>query len=345
MKFAAEFAAEVAANRKSSRITGGYNSAGESAAAQSLGVCYGIVANNLPPVVEVIDLFKTNGIARMRIYNPNQATLEALRGSNIELAIGVSNEDIQSIANDISSATSWVQINIINYANDVIFRYIIVGNEISHNDPTSQFVLRAMQNIYGALGNLQNQIKISTTIQLSLLGSSYPPSQGEFSPDAIPYITPIVNFLASNGAPLLANVYPYFAYISDQKDISLEYATFTQQGYTDIGYQNLFDAMLDALYAAILKTGASDLQIVVSESGWPSAGGEGATTENAAAYYTNLINHVNSGNGTPMRPGQPIETYLFAMFDENLKPGAASEQYFGLFTPDKSQKYNIASIN
>ncbi|XP_004505798.1 glucan endo-1,3-beta-glucosidase-like [Cicer arietinum] len=316
-------------------------------AAQSIGVCYGIVANNLPPAAEVIELFKTNGIAKMRIYNPDQATLEALRRSNIELVIGVPNEDMQSISNDVSSATSWVQNNIINYSNDVIFRYIVVGNEINPNDPTSQFVLPAMQNIYAALAtaNLQNQIKISTAIQVGLLGSSYPPSQGEFSPDAIPYLTPIVNFLVTNGAPLLANVYPYFAYIGNEADIPLEYALFTQQGTTDIGYQNLFDAMLDALYAAALKIGASNLQIVVSESGWPSAGGEGATTENAAAYYTNLINHVNSGNGTPMRPGQPIETYLFAMFDENLKPGAASEQYFGLFTPDKSQKYNIASIH
>ncbi|KAJ1420655.1 Glycoside hydrolase family 17 [Sesbania bispinosa] len=100
--------------------------------------------------------------------------------------------------------------------------------------------------------------------------------------------------------------------------------------------------MLDSIYAALEKVDASNVQVVVSESGWPSAGGDGATTENAATYYANLINHANSGSGTPKRPGGPIETYLFAMFDENQKPGAETERHFGLFTPDKSPKYQLS---
>lgn len=84
------------------------------------------------------------------------------------------------------------------------------------------------------------------------------------------------------------------------------------------------------------------MQIVVSESGWPSAGGTGATTENAGTYYKNLINHAKSGNGTPKKPGGPIEVYLFAMFDENKKSGAESEKHFGVFNPDKSAKYQLS---
>jgi hypothetical protein len=69
----------------------------------------------LPPAKEVIDLYKSNGIERMRIYDPHQETLEALRRSNIELVIGVPNENIKSIANSVSSATNWVQNNILSY--------------------------------------------------------------------------------------------------------------------------------------------------------------------------------------------------------------------------------------
>ncbi|KAK9282733.1 hypothetical protein L1049_010953 [Liquidambar formosana] len=59
--------------------------------AQSIGVCYGGNgnANNLPPEQEVVDLYKANGIGRMRIYTPYPEILQPLDGSNIELMLGV----------------------------------------------------------------------------------------------------------------------------------------------------------------------------------------------------------------------------------------------------------------
>lgn len=110
------------------------------------------MANNLPSVGEVIDLYNANNIARMRINDPDQATMEALRNSNIELVIGVPNENIESIANSVSSANYWVQNNILKYSHDIKSRYIVVWNEIDPNiDPKSKFVLPAMQNIKLAL--------------------------------------------------------------------------------------------------------------------------------------------------------------------------------------------------
>ncbi|MCI02511.1 glucan endo-13-beta-glucosidase-like, partial [Trifolium medium] len=137
---------------------------------------------------------------------------------------------------------------------------------------------------------------------MTLIGKSYPPNDGVFSDQAKSYIQPIIDFLVSNGAPLLANVYPYFAYIDDKQSIPLDYALFKQQGNNDVGYQNLFDAQLDSIYAALEKVGGSNVKIIVSESGWPSAGEDSATTDNAKTYLANLINHVKSGNGTPKRP-------------------------------------------
>ena len=137
----------------------------DDAAAQSVGVCYGQIANDLPPPAEVIDLYKANGIKRMRIFNPNSETLEALRGSNIELIIGVYNNDIQNLANNAAAANDWVQTNIKAYLPDVRFRYISVGNEIKPNDPTAPYVLLAMQNIHASLAS--EEIKVSTVIMLN----------------------------------------------------------------------------------------------------------------------------------------------------------------------------------
>lgn len=156
------------------------------------------------------------------------------------------------------------------------------------------------------------------------------------------YLGPIVRFLATTRAPLLANLYTYFSYIGNPKDISLNYALFTSPSTVvydgSLQYQNLFDAMLDALHGAVERIGGSNVKIVVSESGWPSAGGFVATIENAQINNSNLIRHVSKG--TPKRPG-PTETYIFAMFNENQKTGAATERNFGLFYLNKNPVYSV----
>ena len=313
------------------------------AAAQSISANYGTVADNLPPAIDVITLYTTNGIGKMRIFDPNQATLQALKGSNIEVIVGVVNNDLQGLATSPAAANTWVQTNIIPYP-DVKISYIAAGNEIKPSDPLAQYVGPAIQNLKNAITASNLQIKVSTVIDMSLLGNSFPPSAGAFSDSASSYINAIVSILASTNAPLLANVYPYFAYTSDPTNIKLEYALFTSPGVVvqdgNLGYQNLFDAVLDSLYSALEKIGGANLTVIVTETGWPSDGDSGvaATVDNAGTYYKNLISHVK--NGTPKKPG-PLETYLFAMFDEDQKGPAETEKHFGLFSPTKEPKYQL----
>nr|XP_051228151.1 glucan endo-1,3-beta-glucosidase GII-like isoform X4 [Lolium perenne] len=306
---------------------------------RSIGVCNGMIGDNLPSRTDVVQFYQSQGIGAMRIYAPDQETLRALDGTGIELIMDVGNDNLAALASGPDAAYAWVRDNVLPHPG-VRIKYIAAGNEVP--DAGTGSILPAMQNLNGALlAAGRGDIKVTTAVKMSVLASSSPPSEGAFK-DA--YMTEVARFLASTGAPLLANVYPYFAYIDNPSDIPLSYATF-QPGTTTVGdnngltYTNLFDAMVDALYTAMEKAGSPAVPIVVSESGWPSDGGVGASIANAQTYNQNLINHV--GNGTPKRPG-PLEAYIFAMFNENLKEGHETENHFGLFNgPDKSPAYPI----
>jgi exo-beta-1,3-glucanase (GH17 family) len=305
---------------------------------ESVGVCYGMVGDDLPPATDVVKLYKSLGINNMRVYAPDTRVLDALRGSGIRLVLGVANEDLAALAANRASAASWVRANVKPYYPAVNITYIAVSDEVQGG--AAQSILPARRNLDAALAaaGLAGSIKVSTCVRLDVITNSFPPSSGVF---ARPYMAEIARRPpATTGAPLLANVYPYFSYRDNPRDISLSYAMFrpgtaVRDGGSGLVYANL----LDALHAALEKAGAGGVRVVVSESGWPSAGGFAASADNARAYNQGVVEH--AGKGTPRRPGAALEAFVFAMFNENRKPGEPTEKSFGLFHPNASPVYPI----
>uniref|UniRef100_A0ACD5XBI3 Uncharacterized protein n=1 Tax=Avena sativa TaxID=4498 RepID=A0ACD5XBI3_AVESA len=311
------------------------------ARAASVGVCYGMSANNLPPPSTVVGMLQDNGFNSVRLYAPDGDALAALGGTGIGVIVGAPNYVLPDLATSASAAAAWIRANIEAHPS-VSFRYLSVGNEVAGSD--TQYLVPAMENVYGALAAAGlGHISVTTAISQVTIAVHLPPSAGEFADGDRPFLLPVLQFLERTGAPLLANLYPYFVYTYNPGLMELSFPLFTAPGVVvqdgEYGYQNMFDASVDAVHAAVdrLLGSSGSVGVVVSETGWPSAGGEAASVENARTYNQNLASHVVKG--TPRRPWK-VETYLFSMFNENLKD-AGVEQNWGLFYPSTDRVYPI----
>ncbi|ESR47345.1 hypothetical protein CICLE_v10001717mg [Citrus x clementina] len=312
--------------------------------ANVIGVNYGLNGDNLPPPEQVIDLYGRCQINFVRLFEPRHEVLEALRGRPQLVSLGTKNEEIQSIASSQQASDEWVKTHVVPFVDNVNIGYITVGNEVIPGT-NAQYVGQAINNILNSLNNygITKQIKVTTVLAGTSLASSYPPSAGAFTNEAAAVLKDIAQNLWHRGFPIMINVYPYFAYASDPSHISLDYALFQSKDPVvrdgPYLYYNLFDAMVDAYYSALEKIDVPNVTLAISESGWPSAGNEPYTSiENAQKYNKNLMDHVLGAKGTPRRPGQTFDTFLFEMFNENQKP-AGVEQNFGFFYPNMQPIY------
>ncbi|XP_071728682.1 glucan endo-1,3-beta-glucosidase-like [Rutidosis leptorrhynchoides] len=181
------------------------------------------------------------------------------------------------------------------------FRCISVGNGIEGVN-LKVYAIGAIENLHKALQSSGYKIPVTTTVGNYLLRDSDPPSIGDFSAEVKPPMKQMLNFLTSNGYPLLVMMYPYFKYVRDPSKIPLSYAltnsteVIVRDG--NLEYKNLFDAMTDAMYSALEKVseeGSESVEVVICETGWPTAGDWGfESIELAQTYNQNLVKHVLS---------------------------------------------------
>ena len=320
---------------------------------QGIGVNYGTIANNLPPPSQVAKfLLHSTIINKVRIFDANQEILQAFANTGIKITITIPNDQIPNITN-LTLAQQWVKTNVQPFIPSTNIIRILVGNEVlsTANKFFITNLVPAMQTLHTALltTSLDNLIKVSTPHSLGILSNSSPPSSGRFREGYdIHIIKPMLRFLKDTNSPFMVNPYPFFACTSS----NLDYALFRANSgvlddNTKLHYTNMFDAQLDAVYSAMKVLGFEDVEIVIGETGWPSIGDSaqiGVDPNSASDYNGNLIRHVTSGVGTPLMPNRTFETYIFALFDENLKPGPICERNFGLFRPNMTLVYDVPIV-
>jgi exo-beta-1,3-glucanase (GH17 family) len=315
----------------------------------AIGVNYGTLANNLPPPAQVANWLKTQTtIDSVKIFDMSQEIIRAFANTGISLTVTVPNGDIPMLTN-IRNARRWVSNNIAPVYPATKIRYILMGSEILHWGSKEQIdnLVPAMRSLQAALvKDGFKSIKVTTAHSLGMLEISNPPSKGRFwSFYAQPVLTPMLQFLREAKSPFMFNPYPYFGYYKNNSD----YVLFrpnkgVYDRYTKLTYHNMFTALIDATYTAMKSLGYGDVDIVLGETGWPSVGDPGmdwCTVTNALQFNDNVRKVVESGFGTPLLPNRKFETYIFSLFNENLKPGSEAERNFGLFRPDLSSVYDI----
>lgn len=260
--------------------------------------------------------------------------------------VTIPNLEIPDLATNSNATKTWVDVNIVPHLAFVNITTIIVGNELD----TEPKLVPAMWQLYYALEdlNLEDIIKITTTKAMDVLATSSPPSTGAFENTAV--MKTLLEFLSKTGSNFMINMYPFFPLEDDHVDISLAYALFQENDGVDdpnsgLHYSNLFDCMYDAVVYAMNNLGYDDIPLVVSETGWPSMGDDStATIANAKIYNNNLVDRLISKVGSPARPNAEIQSILFAIFNEDQKPGPTTERNFGLFYPNMTSVYTVNNL-
>ncbi|KAJ6331855.1 hypothetical protein OIU76_010275 [Salix suchowensis] len=317
------------------------------------GINYGRIADNIPSPDEVVTLLRAAKIRNVRIYDADHSVLEAFSGTGLQLVVGLPNGYLKDMSANASHAMSWVKENVQAFRPKTSICGIAVGNEVLGGDDYElwEALLGAVKNVYKATSKLglADAVQITTSHSQAVFANSYPPSSCIFEKNAAQYMKPLLEFFSQIGSPFCLNAYPFLAYMYNPENIDINYALFekTKGIYdmkTNLHYDNMLDAQIDAAYAALEDAGFKKMEVIVTETGWASRGDDNeaaATVSNARTYNYNLRKRLAKKKGTPLRPKMVVKAYIFAVFNENLKSGQTSERNFGLFKPDGSISYDI----
>ncbi|RZC56818.1 hypothetical protein C5167_015663 [Papaver somniferum] len=330
-----------------------------------VGVVSGIGANwgtqvthPVPPDI-VVRMLRENGIQKVKLFDADSDTLNALTNSGIEVMVGIPNDMLYDIATNMKAAVNWVKQNVSDHVDKGVFiRYVAVGNEPflkTYNGTFLQTTFPALRNIQAALikAGLGSKVKVTCPQNADVYATTEAglPSGGDFRADIHQVMIDITKFLNDNGAPFTVNIYPFISLYIDA-NFPVDYAFFEGNGAPiidgGISYTNMFDANHDTLVWALQKNGFSNMPIIIGEIGWPTDGDRNANLMYAQRFNQGFMTHIVTGKGTPMRSG-PVDAYLFSLIDEDAKsisPGNF-ERHWGIFYFDGKPKYplNLGTTN
>lgn len=318
-----------------------------------VGVNIGTDVSNLVSAADLVAFLQLQKITHVRLYDANAEILKALAKTKIRVIVSVPNNQLLAIGSSNATAATWIGRNVAAYYPETLITGIAVGDEVLTTIPSSApLLMPAIESLYSALvaANLHSQIKISTPNSASVILDPFPPSQAFFNQSLSPVITQLLQFLSRTQSPLMMNLYPYYVFMQNKGVVPLENSLFKPltpskemvDPNTLLHYTNVLDAMIDSVYFSMKNLNATDVVVLVSETGWPSKGDSKepyATVDNADTYNSNLIKHVYDRSGTPLHPEITSSVYIYELFNEDLRSPPVSEANWGLFYGNSTPVY------
>lgn len=80
-----------------------------------LGVNWGTVAFNPLPNSIVVKMLQANNITKVKLFDANPQVIKSMAGTNIEVMVAATNDELASLASSPAAAAAWVQENVTQY--------------------------------------------------------------------------------------------------------------------------------------------------------------------------------------------------------------------------------------
>ena len=98
-----------------------------SAGVAAIGANWGTQTSHPLPPDTVVRMLKDNGFQKVKLFDAEEGTMNALKKSGLEVMVGIPNDMLLTMATNMKSAEKWVDTNVSSYLNDgVNIRYLLL---------------------------------------------------------------------------------------------------------------------------------------------------------------------------------------------------------------------------
>jgi hypothetical protein len=84
----------------------------------AIGANWGTQTSHPLPPDTVVRLLKDNGFQKVKLFDAEDGTMNALKKSGLEVMVGIPNDMLQTMATSMKAAQKWVDTNVSSYLND-----------------------------------------------------------------------------------------------------------------------------------------------------------------------------------------------------------------------------------